>query len=119
MITRYLKRFPHAIRGLYYALKHDFGFRTQFYGVALVAALTLYLFSPLQATEGLFLILAFFLILITELQNSALEVALDKLHPELHEAIGKSKDLAAASVLLAGVFLLIILSTICYSRFLS
>jgi diacylglycerol kinase len=117
MIIRYFKRFPHAIRGLYFGLKHDFGFRTQVYGIGLAVALALYFFSPLSAIEGLFLILAFFLILITELQNSALEIALDKLHPELHEAIGKSKDLAAAAVLLAGVFLLIIISTLCYSRF--
>lgn len=119
MITRYLKRFPHALRGLYYGLKHDFGFRTQVYGVGLVVAISLYIFSPLTVNEGLFLILAFFLILITELQNSALEIALDKLHPELHEAIGQSKDLAAAAVLLAGVFLLIVLSVLAYGHFLS
>ena len=119
MITRYLKRFPHALRGLYFGLKYDFGFRTQVYGIGLIIALALYLFSPLQMFEGLFLLLAYFLILITELQNSALEIALDKLHPELHEAIGKSKDLAAAAVLLAGVFLLVILGTIFYSRFLA
>ena len=118
MVTRYLKRFPHALRGLYYALKHDFGFRTQVYGVTLVATLALYSFSPITALEGLFLILAFFLILITELQNSALEIALDKLHPELNDAIGKSKDLAAAAVLLAGVFLLIVILSLGYSRFL-
>jgi hypothetical protein len=42
-----------------------------------------------------------------KLQNSAIEVALDQIHPERHEAIGRSKDLAAAAVVWAGVFGLI------------
>jgi diacylglycerol kinase len=58
----------------------------------------------------------YILILITELQNSALEYALDHLHPDTHENIGRSKDMAAAAVLLAGLLLLIVLGTITYSR---
>ena len=116
MIVRYLKRFPHALRGLTYALRHDFGFRTQVYGIGLVLGIFLYVTHPLTATELLFLTLGYFLIAITELQNSALEVALDKLHPELHGAIGKSKDMAASAVLLAGVFLLVVVITIIYTR---
>lgn len=112
MIKKYLNRFPHALRGIIYALKNDFGFRTQIYGIGLVVTVFIILLNPLSSTELLFVILAYFLILITELQNSALEVALDKLHPELHENIGKSKDMAAGAVLLAGLFLVIVLSLI-------
>lgn len=36
-----------------------------------------------------------------------METALDQLHPERHEAIGRSKDLASAAVVWAGVFGLI------------
>lgn len=119
MITRYLRRFPHAVRGLLFALRFDFGFRTQVYGLGLVVAAALFILFPLNPTELLFVCLAYFLILITELQNSALEIALDKLHPELNDAIGKSKDLAAGAVLLAGFFLLAVLATLTYSHFLS
>ncbi|MEK0421020.1 MAG: hypothetical protein RLZZ161_871 [Bacteroidota bacterium] len=38
-----------------------------------------------------------------ELLNSAIEVLLDKLHPDKDAAIGKAKDIAAAAVLLASV----------------
>jgi diacylglycerol kinase len=58
-------------------------------------------FSPLAAWEWLFIGLCWILILITELQNSALEEALNRIHPELHENIGRSKDMAAGAVLLA------------------
>ena len=58
-------------------------------------------FSPLAPWEWLFIGLCWTLILITELQNSALEEALNRIHPELHENIGHSKDMAAGAVLLA------------------
>jgi diacylglycerol kinase len=116
MITRYLKRFPHAVRGFTHASRFDFGFRTQLYGIAAVLAAIIYFIKPLSETEFLFLILGYFLILITELQNSALEVALDHLHPDLHEKVGQSKDMAAAAVLLAGLFLSIVLAVIILAR---
>jgi undecaprenol kinase len=115
MLIKYLNRFPHALRGICYALKNDFGFRTQVYGIGVVVAFCIYFFSTLSGSELLFLVLAYFLILITELQNSALETALDRLHPELHDNIGKSKDMAAGAVLLAGLFLLFVLFTITLS----
>jgi diacylglycerol kinase (ATP) len=117
MITRYLRRFPHALRGLLFAIRTDFGFRTQVYGIGLILVLSLYILSPLSSTELLLLTLAYCLILITELQNSALEIALDKLHPELHDAIGKSKDMSAGAVLISGGFLVIVITTLLLLRF--
>jgi undecaprenol kinase len=110
MIRRYLKRFTHAISGIMYAVKNDFGFRTQIYSVGVAIIIFIITTEPLTSTELLFVILAYFLILITELQNSALEIALNKLHPELHENIGRSKDMAAGAVLLAGLFLVVVIS---------
>ena len=117
MIKRYFNRFPHAVRGITYALKNDFGFRSQVYLGGLVTILTAYFFFPLSSTEVLFLALAWALILITELQNSAFEIALDRLHPELHNSIKYSKDMAASSVLVAGLFLIIVLTVIGCARF--
>ncbi len=71
---------------------------------------------PLDRMETLFIILSYFLILITELQNSAIEAALDQLHPGLNDHIGISKDMAAGAVLLAGLFLLITLVVIGWPR---
>jgi diacylglycerol kinase (ATP) len=117
MFKRYLSSFTHAVSGLRHALANDFGFRKQFYIIGALVTAFIYFLSSLNSTELLFVVLAYLLILITELQNTALEIALDKLHPDLHEAIGISKDMAAAAVLLAGLFLLFVLGVILYSHF--
>lgn len=109
MLKKYFYRFPHALHGLIYGYRHDFGVRTQLYLIAAVGLIVSQFFTILSSVELLFILLACVLIIITELQNSALEAALDKLHPELHDAIKHSKDLAAAAVLVAGCFLLITL----------
>lgn len=116
MLKKYLNKFPHAFRGISFAVRKDFGFRTQVYlGLALLI-LVIAIYWPLSVYEGLFVILAWFLVLITELQNSAIEIALDQLHPELHDSIGRSKDMTASAVLLAGIFLLIVLGVLFFTR---
>ena len=118
MIRRTLRRFPHALRGLRTALRTDFSFRTQWYGGLVMSGVVLGVAWPLSSTEGLFLSLGFALLLITELQNSSVEAALDHLHPEHHERVGYSKDLASAAVLVAGLFFAGVVATILGSRLL-
>jgi diacylglycerol kinase len=115
-IRRQLRRCGFALNGVRYAIRFDRSFRLAWYGVGAVVALALVIFAPLTLAEFLFLTLAYLLILITELQNSALEYALDHLHPETHDNIGRSKDMAAGAVLLGGVFLLIVLVTLIVTR---
>lgn len=116
MITRTLRRFPHALRGLRRAVRDDFSFKTQWYGGLLSAGVVTGVAWPLSSTEALFLSLGFALLLITELQNSSVEAALDHLHPERHDAVGYSKDLAAAAVLVAALFYAATIATILGSR---
>jgi diacylglycerol kinase len=111
-ISRYLRRFPYAFSGLWYALRHDFSFRWQVVLIPLLIAVVTYLATPLETLEVLFLGLAYTLILLTELQNSALEEALDHLHPEMHMRIGRTKDMAAGSVLLAAGFFVFVVGVI-------
>lgn len=108
MLLRYLRRFPHPLHGLFRSFVTDFSFRTQVYLGLVVLGSVAYWWQPLSKTELLFLVLGWLLVLITELQNSALEHALDQLHPGKSEAIGRSKDISAAAVLLAGLFLLLV-----------
>ncbi len=110
------RRFGFALSGIRYAIRTDKSFRLQWYGLGIVVSTILAILMPLTRDELLFIVGTYILILITELQNSALEYALDHLHPDTHENIGRSKDMAAAAVLLAGLLLLIVLGTITYSR---
>ncbi len=116
MFKRYLASFSHAIRGILFAIKNDFGFRKQFYGISLILLAASYFFTPLTSTELLFIGLAYILILITELQNSALEIALDTLHAYHHESIGRSKDMTAGAVFIAGLFLVLVLVVLTITR---
>jgi len=116
-IRKNISRFKYAVAGILFAIKTDYSFRVQLYVVGTIALGLLFVFTPITYIEFLFIVLAYFMILITELQNSAFEAALDHLHPELHHNIGRSKDMAAGSVLLAALFLLTVISTLMYTRF--
>ncbi len=118
-VEKQRRRLGFALRGIHYAIRTDKCFRLQWYGVGSVVAFAILILTPVSSTELLFLILAYFLILITELQNSALEYALDHLHPETHDNIGRSKDMAAGAVFLAGLFLVVVIATLLYTRVMS
>lgn len=105
----HIRRFKYALGGIWYALKTDRSYRLQFLGIGMVVLIFSYWQWPLSQAELLFLGLAYALVLITELQNSSFEAALDHLHPEAHEQVGKSKDMAAGAVLTAGLFLLLVM----------
>lgn len=109
----WITRLSHPVRGLWYAFTKDFAvkFETYVFGVIGIPAIY-FLFGPLTSQELLLLIFCWFFILVTEIQNSAIEVALTKLHPEHDAAIGRSKDLAAGAVVMAFVFGLVALGFI-------
>lgn len=115
-ITKNIKRLEYAGAGILYAVRTDFSFRWQVISGSIVVSLLIAIFSPLNANEVLFLLLAYNMVLITELQNSAFEAALDHLHPEIHDNIGRSKDMAAGAVLLAGLFLVIVIAWLIFVR---
>lgn len=119
MFLRILRRFPHALRGLWSALRDDFSFQTQVVGGLGTSGFVIWFAWPLSLTEYHFLALGLALLFITELQNSSVEAAMDRLHPDIHDAIGLTKDLAAAAVLVAGGFYGLTLAFIVGSRLLS
>lgn len=112
MIKYHAKRFVYPIKGIVFALRTDRSYRFQFYSVAFVISLFIFFARPLSQTEMLFLGLCYTLILITELQNSSFEAALDHIHPDWDENIGRSKDMAAGAVLTAGLFLLFVMALV-------
>ena len=116
LVHKILCRFVYVFKGITYAVRKDSSFKMQFYlGLIFVSSFGYYM-KPLTQSEGIWLLLSWILVLITELQNSAFELALDKLHPERHENIGKSKDMAAGAVFIAGIFALIVVITITFNR---
>lgn len=55
-------------------------------------------------------------VLTAELFNTALEVLADRLHPEIHEMIGKAKDCAAGAVLVMSACSIVIVIALFFDR---
>lgn len=103
------------MRGIRFAYQSDKSFHMEVWGCFPFIAIA-FLLWPLTETEFLFLILAYALILVTELTNTALETAFKKLHPEHHELIGASKDIASGAVLVSFIFAGIVVAIITFAH---
>jgi diacylglycerol kinase len=103
----WINRLSHPLRGLKYAFTQDFAIRFETMVFGIIGLPLSYFLFRLTAKELLLLIFCWFFIVVTEMQNTSIEIALTKIHPEHDEAIGRSKDLASAAVVWAFVFGLI------------
>jgi diacylglycerol kinase len=101
-------RLSHPLRGLKYAFTHDIAIRIET-ALAAVGLPVVYFLFGLSAGDLLLLLFCWFFVVVAELQNSAIEIALSKIHPGHDAAIGRSKDLASAAVVWAAVFGLVCL----------
>lgn len=113
----WITRLSHPLRGLRYAFTRDFAvrFETVVFGIIGIPVVYFF-FGPLSPLELLLLVFCWFFIIVTEIQNTAVEVALTKLHPEHDEAIGRSKDLMSGAVVWAFMFGLIALGFILFGN---
>lgn len=75
----------------------------RFHFGATLLALTGGWLCGLSKTEWIAVLLCIGLVTGLEAMNSALEQALDRVHPEKHPAVGRAKDLAAGAVLIAAL----------------
>jgi diacylglycerol kinase len=103
--THFLSSLKNAMNGLKAAFQGQRNLRIQ----ATIALFTIALGIGLKITrmEWAIIFTCIGLVMGLELLNSAIEVLLDKIHPEKDPAIGKAKDIAAGAVLLASICSLI------------
>lgn len=105
MRSSHLKKFFLGFRwagaGLIYAFKSQRNMRI--HGIAALMAAILSFLLRLDSLEWAILILTCGLVWMAELFNTALEVTLDYLAPEIHPQIKIAKDVAAAAVLVAAL----------------
>jgi diacylglycerol kinase (ATP) len=100
------RRIRFALSGLRAAFRSESSFRTQVTCASGALALLLLLRPKPVWWALVFLVVA--AVLAAELLNTALEAALDRLHPEQHPLIGRAKDCAAAAVLVLSLASLVI-----------
>jgi len=105
-----IQKISNALRGFFLAIFTDNGMKFQVGFALITIPVLLFFLHPLSAQEYAILLIGYAFLFITELQNTALEISLDKLHPETHDSIRDSKDIAASSTLVSlGVFILLFL----------
>lgn len=86
------------MQGFKAAIMHEAAFRQELLLCLVLAPLAFFLGTT--GFEVLFLLSTLFLLLITELLNSAIEAVADKLSPDYDPLIGRAKDLGSAAVFL-------------------
>lgn len=101
-IQRVWKASLHSMEGLGAALKHEAAFRQECVAALLMVPLALLL--DLSPDEKIALIGVIFLVLITELMNSAVECCVDYISTDLHPYAKRAKDIGSAAVFLSLVF---------------
>jgi undecaprenol kinase len=98
--------FREALYGLIYTFKTQANFKIHLIlgvGVFFAAA-----YFQVTVTEWLFLVVAIFLVLVAELTNTALEATVDLTVSDLNPIAKIVKDTAAAAVLVASFFAIVV-----------
>lgn len=109
------QRFICAFRGWKAAFRSEASFRQQVV-LAGGAILVLGVLRPEPIWWAIFLVIIG-AVLAAELLNSALEVALDLVHPDIHPMVAKAKDCAAGAVLVLSFSALGVLTALLSERF--
>lgn len=100
------KSFGFALAGIAAAWRSEFNFRVHV-ACAVLLALVLVVLRPAALWVALCIVMAA-LVLAAELFNTAIESLCDHLAPEIHPAVKKTKDCAAAAVLVTSAGALIV-----------
>ncbi|MBI4713882.1 diacylglycerol kinase family protein [Candidatus Uhrbacteria bacterium] len=105
-ISRLIKSFSHALRGVRVVFKSEQNFRMQ--TLAAVAIIVLAIWFEVNAFEWIVLLLLIGLILTLELINSVFERIVDTFKPRIHPIVHDIKDIMAATVLLMSLIAVVI-----------
>lgn len=116
MIQKIARSIRIAVGGLGHAYVRDYSFRLEVWSLPIFVLIG-YLLWPLAPWELLVFVFSYLFILVTELVNTSFEQMLERIHPERHEQIGISKDIASSAVLLATVFAIVVVGVLVLGRF--
>ncbi|MFC3034716.1 diacylglycerol kinase [Pseudoalteromonas fenneropenaei] len=95
-ILRIVKATGYSVQGFAAAWRFEAAFRQEVLLFAVLTALACWL--PVTLLERIVLVSCLFVVLITELLNSAIEVVVDRIGCEHHELSGRAKDIGSAAV---------------------
>lgn len=100
-MSKFIRGFGYAFSGLGYAFKSQLNFKVHIF-IAFLVGFAGYWFK-LSATEWLWIIASIAMVLVVELLNTAIEVLVDLVSPDIHPKAKIIKDVAASAVLVAAI----------------
>lgn len=100
-LQRFGPAIKHSVQGLKATYKYEIAFRQQVWLLVFLTPVAILISDSF--VEFALLMLSVFGILITELLNSAVEAAVDRIGLEHHELSGRAKDIGSAAVFVAMV----------------
>lgn len=98
-IKRIIRATGFSMKGLHAAWKHEAAFRQEL--VLAIILIPVALLINVSIVEQVLLIMTVFIVLITELLNSAVEAVVDRISSEHHHLSGQAKDIASAAVFMS------------------
>ena len=114
-ITRIIKAFGFSMKGFRAAWQHEAAFRQE---LMLTVVLTPLAFVISETTMQLaLLLLTLFVVLITEILNSAVEAVVDRVSDEQHKLAGRAKDMGSAAVFLSLSMTAVVWGLVIFERY--
>jgi len=103
---RFFKNWSYAISGFFEVVKNETAFKIE---LVIFILLTIFLFNSRISTDNRLIMLScFFLVIIVELLNSAIERCVDLITEDFHELAKAAKDAAAGAVMFANFITFIV-----------
>jgi len=113
-LTRLRRAFGYSMAGLAAGWRHEEAFRQEVVLTLVLLPCTFWLARDVQ--DWLLLVSSLFLVIVTEVINSAVEALTDRVGTDHHELSGRAKDLASAAVFLALVLVAVVWGAIAAAR---
>ncbi|MDX2507189.1 MAG: diacylglycerol kinase [Gammaproteobacteria bacterium] len=98
-LARIIDAAGYSWQGLTAAYQHEAAFRQELFLVFILLPFALWLGE--NGLESAILVASLFIVLITEILNSAIEAVVDRFGHEHHELSARAKDMGSAAVFLA------------------
>lgn len=111
-MAKWVKSFGHALNGLINLFRKERNAQIELVIGILVVAASFYF--QITRTEWFVVLFCIGGVVGMEALNTALEKALDRLHPEKHRLIGLAKDISAAAVLWVSIIAAIVGAIVFY-----
>ena len=104
-LTRLINAAKYSADGIRTAFKNEEAFRQE--SLAAIILIPLAFFLPVELSLRLWCAFSVVFLLVTELLNSGIEAAIDRIGPEIHPLSKYAKDAGSAAVLLSLTFAVI------------